>query len=67
MPSNKILLTDGGTVSCLAFARELGREGNEVHVGESFRHNITDELAHDNAYRQLLMWDDITADTGVTT
>lgn len=37
----KILLTDGRNPSCLAFARQLGRQGMEVHVGESFKHHIT--------------------------
>lgn len=39
--NRKVLLTDGRTLSCLAFARALGRKGLEVHVGESFKHNIT--------------------------
>lgn len=66
MPSNKVLLTDGRTVSCLAFAPQLGRDRNEVHVGESFRHIITDEPAHDNAYRELYLWFDDQTDTEVT-
>ncbi|MCL9818304.1 ATP-grasp domain-containing protein [Natronocalculus amylovorans] len=41
METNKILITDGRTLSCLAFVRKLGREGMDVHVGESFKRNIT--------------------------
>ncbi len=41
MQTNKILITDGRTLSCLAFVRKLGREGMDVHVGESFKRNIT--------------------------
>ncbi len=39
--SGTVLLLDGRALSCLAFARRLARDGMEVHVGESFKHNIT--------------------------
>ena len=41
MNGRKVLVLDGRSLSCLAFVRSLGSAGAEVHVGESFRHNIS--------------------------
>jgi predicted ATP-grasp superfamily ATP-dependent carboligase len=41
MNAEKVLLTGGRAPSCLAIARHLARHGLEVHVGETFEHNIS--------------------------
>ena len=39
--SSKILVTDGRSLAALAVIRSLGLKGNEIHCGESFRHNLS--------------------------
>ncbi|SEP29727.1 ATP-grasp domain-containing protein [Halogranum amylolyticum] len=39
--SNKILILDARSLSGLAFVRSLGLAGNEIHVGESFKQNLS--------------------------
>ena len=42
----KVLVTDGRSLAALAVVRSLGSKGDEIHCGESFKHNLSSYSKH---------------------